>query len=301
MAHAGRRLPFVAAPPGDVTAVTAAAEKAAEHWRLPTPVHLRTGMNALFAAGEAVVLRVGRVTGLPAAALELLELLRRRGIRVPVPVRDEAVRTEQLTVFAIRREWPTGPVDWCEVGRYVSLLHRIDPEEVPAGYPRPWCGSFPWWEFGTLLDEVDDLLDPAARVGIRDALDRHGAWEARVGSRVLCHGDVHPGNVVQTAAGPMLLDWDLLCVGPPEWDHAPLMTWTERWGGEPGVYEAYAAGYGRSYRGDPLAASLAQLRLLAATLLRLRAGRGDDLARREATERLRWWRGEPDAPPWSAA
>jgi Ser/Thr protein kinase RdoA (MazF antagonist) len=117
---------------------------------------------------------------------------------------------------------------------------------------------------------------------------------------VLCHGDVHPGNVVATADGAVLLDWDLLCTGPAAWDHAPMMTWTERWGGAPGLYEAFAAGYGRSMRGDDVAESVAALRLVAATLMRLRAGRHDEAARAEAERRLRWWRGDADAPPWQA-
>jgi Ser/Thr protein kinase RdoA (MazF antagonist) len=90
---------------------------------------------------------------------------------------------------------------------------------------------------------------------------------------VVCHGDVHPGNVIQSADGPVLLDWDLLCRGPAAWDHAPLMTWTERWGGEPGIYEAFAEGYGRSMRGDLVAQAIAELRLVAATLMRLLAAR----------------------------
>jgi Ser/Thr protein kinase RdoA (MazF antagonist) len=117
---------------------------------------------------------------------------------------------------------------------------------------------------------------------------------------VLCHGDVHPGNVMQTDAGPVLLDWDLMCTGPAAWDHAPMMSWSERWGGRPGEYEAFAAGYGRSLRGDAVAESLAELRLVAATLMRVRAGRNDAAAAEEAERRLQWWRGEPDAPPWQA-
>ena len=75
---------------------------------------------------------------------------------------------------------------------------------------------------------------------------------------------------------------------------------TERWGGAPGLYEAFAAGYGRSMRGDDVAESVAALRLVAATLMRLRAGRHDEAARAEAERRLRWWRGDADAPPWQA-
>ena len=67
---------------------------------------------------------------------------------------------------------------------------------------------------------------------------------------VVCHGDVHPGNVLMTVAGPVLLDWDLLCHAHPGWDHAMLLTLAERWGGDPAVYPAFAAGYGRSLADD---------------------------------------------------
>ena len=76
---------------------------------------------------------------------------------------------------------------------------------------------------------------------------------------------------MQSEAGPVILDWDLLCRGPSSWDHAPLMTWTGRWGGEPGIYEAFAEGYGCSFHGDPLGEAIAELRLVAATLMRVRA------------------------------
>jgi hypothetical protein len=78
------------------------------------------------------------------------------------------------------------------------------------------------------------------------------------------------------------------------------MTWTERWGGAPGVYEAFAAGYGVSLHADRLGESLATLRLVAATLMRVRAGTTDPSAATEAAQRLRYWRAEPDAPRWNA-
>ena len=59
-------------------------------------------------------------------------------------------------------------------------------------------------------------------------------------------------------------------------------------------------GYGRSFRGDPLAEAVAELRLVAATLMRVRAGRSDAKAADEAALRLRYWRGEDDAPMWHA-
>jgi Ser/Thr protein kinase RdoA (MazF antagonist) len=280
--------------------VQAAALLAARHWGLPDPVLIRTGMNALFAAGDEVVLRVGCPSADPGAAVWLAEWLAGHGLRVPRFVRPDAVVSGERAVFAVAREHEHGQVDWSEVGSIVARLHTLDPAEVAGRYPTPWCGSFPWWDFAALLSDVGPTLDERARAGIERALERHGGWAAQVERPVLCHGDVHPGNVVQTETGPVLLDWDLLCTGPAAWDHAPLMTWTERWGGSSGIYEAFAAGYGGSMRGDRVAEALAELRLLAATLMRVRAARTDPAAAEEAERRLTYWRGDPDAPTWRA-
>jgi hypothetical protein len=293
-------LPFVARPPGDPVEVRAAAESAARRWGLPEPVLMRTGMNALFAAGDEVVLRVGCPSADPAAAVWLATWLTGQGMRVPRFVRSDPVVVGERAVFAVAREHEHGEVDWAEVGAMVARLHALDPSQVSGRYPMPWCGSFPWWDFAALLADVRPELDLEASAGIDRALERHGAWASWVERRVLCHGDVHPGNVIQTEQGPVLLDWDLLCSGPAAWDHAPLMTWTERWGGAPGIYEAFADGYGASMRGDRVAEALAELRLLAATLMRVRAARTDPAAAEEAERRLQYWRGHPDAPTWRA-
>lgn len=293
-------LPFVAAPVTDVAAATDLAGRAAHAWGLPEPTLLRVGMNALFAAGDDVVVRVGRPTGAAVSAPRLAVFLADAGLRVPRYLDPDPMEDDGLVAWAVRREAVVGEVDWAEVGEMVAHLHRIDPARVRGLHPLPAASAFPWWQFDRLLADVDDLLDPAARRGIVAALEQHGDWAHRGAALVLCHGDVHPGNVVATAQGAVLLDWDLLCTGPAAWDHAPLMTWTQRWGGAPGLYEAFADGYGRSMRGDDVAEAVATLRLVAATLMRLRAGRHDEASRDEAERRLRWWRGDADAPPWHA-
>ncbi len=142
----------------------------------------------------------------------------------------------------------------------------------------------------------------SSRASIESAIERNLPVlnDQRGVDTVVCHGDVHPGNVIQSEQGPVLLDWDLACRGPAAWDHAPLMTWTDRWGGEAAVYERFAEGYGSSIRGDRLAEAIAELRLVAATLMRVRAGRTNAAAASEARSRLRFWRGERDAPQWNA-
>ncbi len=296
-------LPFVSRPPGDATAALAAAVAAAAHGQLPAPALLRSGMNALYSAGDDVVLRVGRPSVDASAAAWLGEWLTDRGLRVPRFVHAQPFVVGELTVLAQVREHSSGSVDWGAVGAMVSRLHSLDSDErheVSAHYPTPWCSTFPWWDFESMLVEVGPDLDIAARRGIDRALAR-ADWHSPVDEVVLSHGDVHPGNVIPTADGPVLLDWDLLCLGPRGWDHGPLINWTSRWGGETGVYEAFAAGYGTSMRDEPVAEALAELRLVAATLMRVKAGRTDQVAAEEAERRLRYWRGESDAPPWTAA
>jgi hypothetical protein len=65
-------------------------------------------------------------------------------------------------------------------------------------------------------------------------------------------------------------------------------------------YAELAAGYGRSLADDPTAQALAELRLVAATIMRLRAARDDPAARPEAEHRLAYWRDGPTAPAWHA-
>ena len=291
--------PFVAAPAGPVERTGLAAAAAAEHWRLPSPVLLRSGMTAIYTAGAAV-LRVAVTTAPTEAGLDLAAVLEGAGLRVPRPVRADVVRVTDLSVTAWERLVPVeGPVDWRAVGAMVARVHGLEPGDVPAAYPVPAARTFPWWQFDDLLAAVGDDLDPSARAGIDAAIERFSWWTGAP-DVVLCHGDVHPGNVMATAAGPVLLDWDLLATAPPAWDHAMLVR-VERWGGDPTWYDDFARGYGAgSWREDPLTAAIAELRLVAATLMRLVAARADPTAAAEAHHRLAYWRGAADAPAWHA-
>lgn len=274
--------------------IQAAARAAAQAWGLPEPELLRLSMVGVFTAGDDVVLRVGLAGPDPLVATD--ELLT-AGVRVPRPVRAEPFLHGGWAVTAVERVHAEGAVDWQEVGAMVARVHALPLR------PLPWCGDFAWWQFDAVLADIAAEVDAGALAALRDAVQRDQPLldGARRGPQVVCHGDVHPGNVVPTRAGPVLLDWDLLCVGPAAWDHAALLTWTERWGGEPGMYEAFSRGVGGSLRGDPLAEALAELRLVAATAMRVRAGRTDPGAAAEAARRLRWWRGDPDAPTWHPA
>jgi Ser/Thr protein kinase RdoA (MazF antagonist) len=295
--------PFVDRPITDLAAATQLADLAARHWGLSEPTLLRSGMNAIYRADD-VVLRVSSPSAPATHSIQLATVLETHGLTVPHAVRGTSLDSERAgTAMSVTAwEYLSGdghPIDWHAVGEMVRRTHEIDRSEVPLGYPVPRPTDFPWWDFPTLLADVADVLDDAARAGIQAVIDRWPDWDDPTGS-VVCHGDVHPGNVIMTERGPVLIDWDLLCWAPPGWDHAPMMTWHTRWGGEASWYADFAAGYGRSMVGDQSAEAFAELRLVAASLMRLKAGMHNDAAMPEAQRRLAYWRGESDAPAWQA-
>ena len=284
----------------------AAALAAAAGW--PAPELVRVGSNAVFRSGDAII-RVAATDGSsPTAGYVLADWLGAHGVRVAQPYPGEPhVECDDGGVERSATAWqrlePVAEVaDWAGVGAMVRRLHRLDPASVPSNVAVPPCTSFPWWRFEARLAEVVGLVDDAALAGLTAAVERHGDWVGRAGEAegwVLCHGDVHQRNVVQTSGGPVLLDWDMVCAGPPGWDHAPLIAMVRHWGVDRAVYDRYAEGYGSDRRDEPVTASLAVLRAVAATLMRVVAegpGRDPD---GEASRRLRFWRGDPDAPTWT--
>ena len=83
------------------------------------------------------------------------------------------------------------------------------------------------------------------------AFRRHDELMAGAGSQtdrfVLTHGEPHPGNVIRTPEGPVLVDWDTALLGPPERDVWLLDTRT----GEQASDE-YTALTGRALRSELL-------------------------------------------------
>jgi hypothetical protein len=97
----------------------------------------------------------------------------------------------------------------------------------------------------------------------------------------------------------VIVDWDMICLGPPAWDHAALITWADRWGGAPQTYPDCARGYGADLRDSPLAMELAALRLLAPTINTIINAASDPRFVAEAKARTRYWLGDSGAPPWT--
>lgn len=68
--------------------------------------------------------------------------------------------------------------------------------------------------FQRSLRRASARVDPAV---VNAALRR---LESLADGSMVCHGDMHPGNVILAARGPVVIDWETARAGPPEADIA---------------------------------------------------------------------------------
>jgi Ser/Thr protein kinase RdoA (MazF antagonist) len=263
---------------------------------------LRASTNVVFRVGDAV-LRVSPNEAGAARQVSLARSLSGHGVPVPRPLSD-AVTVGRLQVTAW--EYIDGSeqsIDYRQLGEAICRLHRILPSAV-AGGDLPWCGTAAWLQ-------LEENLEVAAGCGVvnsddiavlRQAVVELDGWQdlARDEPLVVCHGDVHPQNALMRGERLIILDWESICLGPRAWDHAALLTWPDRWGGNPDDYVDFSSGYGADLRQSPLARTLARVRLLAPTINMIINGKSSPIHAAEAQLRMRYWRGDPEAPAWTA-
>jgi aminoglycoside phosphotransferase (APT) family kinase protein len=303
--------PVLAGDPTRIERVDQLARRVAAHLDLPEPRLERTSMNAVYRAGPCAI-RICRPTTDPVVALNVSRALTDLGLAVPVPYDLRSFVEPDIDPELWATTWehidhdPSAQPDWAMVGRMARELHGVDPSRMSAIHPLPVAGGFSWWDVVATLDDLAASLAPARLSVLRSAHERL-QWvlphlRESLDDAVVVHGDLHPGNVVveRRSGRTVVLDWDLLALSRPEWDHAPLLRWEERWGGRPGTYSEFALGYGGDLTDDVLARGIAELRLLVATVMRVRASITDPTAVNEAEKRVGYWAGS-DARPWIAA
>jgi spectinomycin phosphotransferase len=120
-----------------------------------------------------------------------------------------------------------------DVGAMLAELHRATP--AVEGYARPVGLELPGRDsIESALAEADvpwhggPLAEAARRVFVRGVGEVAGRLAladrlaAVVGARgapwVVTHGEPHPVNVIETARGRVLVDWDTVALAPPERD-----------------------------------------------------------------------------------
>ena len=173
-----------------------------EHWRLPDGVIVRISQPGRWAAAVREV-RVAR-------------WLAANGVRAVEPLDlEQPVEADGRPVTF-----------WTEVPRHqhgsiadlagvLRTLHALPEPDFELGGLDPFvriaerlqaAASLPQSDRQWLLDLHRDLAE---------------AWEtgpATISARTPIHGDAWPGNIVRTAAGPLVMDLERFSRGPREWD-----------------------------------------------------------------------------------
>lgn len=146
----------------------------------------------IFDAGDGRVLRRNRTWAVPRHEPAVMRAVRAAGYPVPevFSVDDREMLLERVTG--------------------VDLLKQIE--------KTPWRAR----RFGALLADLHRRL---AAIAVDPAVVQSGDV-AMIGDHVppaYVHGDLHPGNVMLTATGPVVIDWEGARLGPPDADVA--ITW----------------------------------------------------------------------------
>jgi Ser/Thr protein kinase RdoA (MazF antagonist) len=264
---------------------------------------LRSGANHVFRAGD-VVIRVAPAWADVAGQVRLARWLVAEGFRVAVPVADvEVVDGTQVSVWDHVPGDPARPIDYERLGAIVARLHRVEAERLDGVAALPFCADAAWLAIDGRLAQAEatGVVDAAGLAALRRAWEGLGDWRARAHDEnmVVCHGDVHPHNVLMDGGEVVIVDWDAICIGPAAWDHAALLRWADRYGGPAGCYPDFARGYGVDLRDAQLAGDLAAVRLLAATINIILTAADDPSVAAEARARVRYWTGDPAAPVWT--
>jgi Phosphotransferase enzyme family len=153
------------------------------------------------------------------------------GIPMPRPMPpalvDLSIDGRQISVQV--HEWRAGePVDTTDpavqtwIGRTMAAVHALSgpaPAAETASHEpaewRAWLDDAPPSEADLVLRVRERLPDI---VRAKEFADRSAAELGRALTPVFTHRDVRPDNMLMTAAGPLLLDWDGAGVEHAEWE-----------------------------------------------------------------------------------
>jgi aminoglycoside phosphotransferase (APT) family kinase protein len=170
-----------------------------------------------------------------AASVRVTRWLARRDFPcvVPAALPDQPFR-EAGRVVSVWDYVPTidASATGADLGRILRQLHDTPtPPEPPATLTDPLASV------RRALHQTPEALPPPEREWLADEIVNLGVrWSSLTLPHppALIHGDAHPGNLLETADGRVLLgDWDHVAIGPREWDLAQIHYTHRRFGRPP--------------------------------------------------------------------
>jgi Ser/Thr protein kinase RdoA (MazF antagonist) len=262
---------------------------------------LAHGHRATVALPRAgLVVRAGRTPDdarTLAAELEFARLAASYGVPVVAPadgvaVRPVGTRAGPVTFWPLLRLLSRELANWRWLGSALAALHRVPlPSRPPGG----------WNPVGLIMarvvayaqaNDADPAVAAAFRVAVEQVQIELNGLEV---PRVLIHGDATPGNVVVTARGSLLVDFDLAGVGPAAWDVTGVVVWHRRFNKPAADLERLVDAYGADLRESPNFVVLYRLREILDASFALQHWRSNE---RELRVRLRAVNDPVDDSTW---
>ena len=267
----------------------------AERFGLGRPVLVGIYGAALWQAGD-VAIRVERPSTDARKLLDLVKVAALAGVPVAAPVCDEPFEQPagQVTLWRWIEAAQQDRVDHRCFGAAIRRLHQgVTAEQWLAAGARPILETFSH----RLQNNLDVLTAAGFDPSVVELLRRQGATWAEVArsslptplGQVALHGDPHPGNVISTEGGCVLVDWEFASVGPGEWDHSHLLMHVRRGQAPQRRYDEFAAGYGEDIRSWKGTEAWIRLHEVLATARMATANVRDDTLAPRLEERLAWW------------
>ncbi|MCX4976471.1 phosphotransferase family protein [Streptomyces sp. NBC_00620] len=259
---------------------------------------IRVAENEIWRLPNRVIVRIARAGQWDAAAREVrvaewladnqVPAVRTLCVDQPVDADDRPV-----TFWEELPEHVAGSV--MDVVTLLKQLHALPIPDLQLGRLDPFV------RVADRIDAATSLSDDDRGWLHQQLADLQAQWLNRPEGLPECvvHGDAWVGNTVRTAAGPILIDFERVSVGPPEWDLvSTAVKMTTTGAVSKAEYAEFCSAYGTDvtqWEGYELLAGARQLRMTsyaaqhAATRLEWQA---------EAQYRVDCLRGRTAPPPW---
>jgi phosphotransferase family enzyme len=188
------------------------------------------------------------------------------------------------------------PADLGAVLRAIHAVHQDEPADLPlwnvaGGMRRRITSStgLPDETLAFLQSEADDIADSLTKLRDIPPLIPPG----------VVHGDAHLGNLMVSADGPVICDFDSTSIGPREWDLTPAAVGSIRFNYPDDVHAGLVDTYGldvTTWEGFPILRRLREFQLVVSVLPVLDA---NPALRPQWQHRFETYRAHDEFAPWT--
>ncbi len=170
-----------------------------------------------------------------------------------------------------------------DLARRLRQLHRMPPPPFPVPATRP-LGST------RRQAAISPVLTSRQRAWLLRRCDELAAAYHEIDwilPRGIVHGDAHTGNLLPHPVHQwVLIDWDSVSPGPPEYDFMPVYNRLRRFGYPPGTWQEFTRAYGTGLTGWPGMDTLSEIREIRSLAAFIRNAPRHPAAHRELANRL---------------